>query len=125
MGGLGSGRTYHIGAAGKCGAASARGTPILPHAVPWDYPEAPLSADGTFAVWPRCTFRARKHKSEAQNQDEVVNAIWRALIQGCDDGTYFDRDGDLLVVDGRLNLPIVAQDLQQRLAVINNKGKPH
>ncbi len=59
------------------------------------------------------------------NQDEVVNAIWRALIQGCDDGTYFDRDGDLLVVNGRLNLPIVAQDLQQRLAEINNKGKPH
>jgi hypothetical protein len=59
------------------------------------------------------------------NQDEVVNAIWRALIRGCDDGTYFDRDGDLLVVDGRLNLPIVAQDLQQRLAEINNKGKPH
>jgi len=29
------------------------------------------------------------------NQDEVVNAIWRALNQGCDDGTYFDRDGDL------------------------------
>jgi hypothetical protein len=51
-----------------------------------------------------------------------VNAIWRALLQGCDDGTYFDRDGDLLVVDGCLNLPRVAQELQQRLAVINNKG---
>jgi hypothetical protein len=37
----------------------------------------------------------------------------------------FDRDGDLLVIAGRLNLPIVAQELQQRLAVINNKGKPH
>ena len=36
------------------------------------------------------------------NQDEVVNAIWRALIQGCNDGTYFDRDGDLLVVNGVL-----------------------
>jgi hypothetical protein len=59
------------------------------------------------------------------NQDEVVNAIWRALLQGCDDATYFDLDGDLLVVDGRLNLPRVAQELQQRLAVINNKGKPH
>jgi hypothetical protein len=59
------------------------------------------------------------------NQDEVVNAIWRALIQGCDDGTYFDRDGDLLVIDGRLNLPIVAQELQQRLVEINNKDKPN
>ena len=59
------------------------------------------------------------------NQDEVVNAIWRALIQGCDGGTHFDRDGDLLVVNGRLNLPIVAQELQQRLAEINNKDKPN
>jgi hypothetical protein len=59
------------------------------------------------------------------NQDEVVNAIWRALIQGCGDGTYFDRDGDLLVVNGRLNLPSVAQELQQRLDEINNKDKPN
>ena len=50
--------------------------------------------------------------------EDIAVAIHHALIQGCDDGTYFEVQEDGLVVDGRINLLIVARELRKRLAQV-------
>ena len=51
-----------------------------------------------------------------QSDEDIAVAVHHALIQGCDDGTYFEVQEDGLVIDGRINLLIVAQELRKRLA---------
>ena len=48
--------------------------------------------------------------------EEIAVAVHHALIQGCDDGTYFEIQDDALVIRGRINLLIVARALKGRLA---------
>ncbi len=50
------------------------------------------------------------------DEEEIAVAIHRALIQGCDDGTYFEIQDDGLVIEGRINLLIVARELRKQLA---------
>jgi hypothetical protein len=47
--------------------------------------------------------------------EEIAVAVHHALIQGCDDGTYFEIQDDGLVIRGRINLLIVARTLKVRL----------
>jgi len=51
-----------------------------------------------------------------KTDEDIAVAIHHALIQGCDDGTYFELQDDGLVIDGRVNLLIVARELKKRLA---------
>ena len=51
-----------------------------------------------------------------QSDEDIAVAVHHALIQGCDDGAYFEVQEDGLVIDGRINLLIVAQELRKRLA---------
>jgi len=37
------------------------------------------------------------------DEEEIAVAVHRALIQGCDDGTYFEVHDDGLVIEGRIN----------------------
>jgi hypothetical protein len=53
-----------------------------------------------------------------QSDEDIAVAIHHALIQGCDDGTYFEVHDDGLVIDGRINLLIVARELRRRLAQV-------
>ena len=58
--------------------------------------------------------------------DEIAVAVHHALIQGCDDGTYFEIQDDALVIRGRINLLIVARALKARLATVEaNKPEPN
>jgi hypothetical protein len=52
-----------------------------------------------------------------QSDEEIAVAIHHALIQGCDDGTYFEIQDDGLVIHGRINLLIVARALKARLVI--------
>lgn len=49
------------------------------------------------------------------DEEEIAVAIHRALIQGCDDGTYFEVQDDGPVIEGRINLLIVARELRKQL----------
>jgi hypothetical protein len=49
------------------------------------------------------------------SDEEFAVAVHHALIQGCDDGTYFEIQDDGLVIHGRINLLIVARALKARL----------
>jgi hypothetical protein len=44
------------------------------------------------------------------DEEEIAVAIPRALIQGCDDGTYFQVQDDGLLINGRINLLIVSRE---------------
>jgi hypothetical protein len=52
---------------------------------------------------------------ENLDEEEIAVAIHRALVQGCDDGTYFGVQDDGLVIEGRINLLIVARELRKQL----------
>ena len=42
----------------------------------------------------------RRRRVENLDEEEIALAIHRALIQGCDDGTYFEVQDDGLVIEG-------------------------
>lgn len=58
--------------------------------------------------------------------EQIAVAVHHSLIQGCDDGTFFEIQNDGLVINGRINLLIVARELIARLATVEaTKPEPN